>query len=113
MPTRPPPIGAPPGRYRTLGDAARDGQIVVLRCNRCRRTVNFLAIDLVPIIGAYHNAHEPVFNCTWCKTGEWVTTRLRIPQLEEYGYLTIRRPGRVIQTWYDAKLGVADGNGRK
>lgn len=37
--------------YR-MCDAAENVQLIKLRCNLCHRNVNFLAIDLVGIVGA-------------------------------------------------------------
>lgn len=66
MPVSFPPVHPYPGERRTLADAAKSGQIVTLRCYRCRRTVNFLAADLVGIVGPGHYLHVPPFACTRC-----------------------------------------------
>ncbi|TPW26342.1 hypothetical protein FJU08_22405 [Martelella alba] len=106
MPTRPPPRGMPIGRpWRTLGDAARDGQIVQIYCGGCRRQVNFLARDLAAIKGDMHYLHEPPFICSRCKTDEYIKISTHSPSDADYGDIRVRRPAGLRQIWKTVKLG--------
>lgn len=69
--------------------------------------MNYLASDLVPIVGGLHYAHEPPFPCSRCKSTEYMATALLSPNLGDYGDMIVRRPGEVrqIQTWRTVKLG--------
>lgn len=106
MPARRPPPGEPPGRgWRTIDHAAKDGMILQVRCGGCRRLVNYLAADLVPIIGWQHYAHEPPFPCSGCGTKEYMTTALLSPRAGDYGDMRVRRPAGMVQVWKTVKLG--------
>lgn len=99
----------PAARGYTLGDAANDKTILVVRCTTCRRTGHYLAIDLVKVFPdkADHPFRYPLFPCGNCKSAEFIRIELRFPTPGDHGNLTVRRPGEVkhIQTWHDAKLG--------
>ena len=92
---------------RRLRDAARDGQIVTVRCNLCRHTVNFLARDLVKILDPDRPAFAPPFPCSKCRSTEFLDVRTLTPSPADYGNLSVRRPGRVktVQLWRTVKLG--------
>jgi len=79
--------------------------LVELRCNMCRRGVSFLAHDLLPVCGADHPVHVAPFDCTHCGTAEFVRVRTRVPSLEEYGKLAIRRPVAQVWKWRSGMLG--------
>ena len=103
MPATPP--SANPYRNRRLADAARDGMLLTLRCNLCRRVVHFWAADLVPVLGRDHQAHVPPWPCTRCGTIEYVSLRWSIPGAADRAGLTVRRPvGQVLRwTWRDER----------
>jgi hypothetical protein len=106
MPERLPPITSHPSKApRTLRQAAEDGMVVELRCNLCRRRVTYLAHDLLRVCSPDHPVHVPPFPCGRCRTTEYVSTRCRIPLLEEYGKLAIRRPLRQVWKWGRSYLG--------
>jgi len=79
--------------------------LVELRCNLCRRGATYLAHDLLPVCGADHPAHVAPFACTRCGTAEFVRVRTRVPALEEYGRLAIRRPVEQVWKWRSGLLG--------
>lgn len=73
----------------------------------CRRSIYFMAIDLVTFIDPNHPLHIPVFRCEKCKTAEFVSMTTHYPQAGDYGRLPVRRLDKVIQVrkWRNAKLG--------
>lgn len=100
------PISSHPGKpARNLRDAANDGMILELRCNLCRRYVAFLARDLIEVCGPTHPLHLAPFGCTHCATKEYVRVKTRVPNLEEYGRLPIRRPVMQVWKWRTGLLG--------
>ena len=69
MPVSHPPVRAHPGKpFRTWSDAARDRQVVTIRCNGCRRSENFLAEDFALVFGPEQPVHIPPFACSRCGT---------------------------------------------
>lgn len=70
--THPPPEHPHPAKYRQYRDAARDNLLIVMKCGGCNRTVYFLASDLEGIVGGEHYAHVPPFECSRCRTTEYV-----------------------------------------
>lgn len=106
MPAGIPPVRAHPGKpFRTIRDAAKDGQLMVLRCNLCRRCVHFLAVDLVEVIDPKHPCHIPPFACSKCQTKEYVDVSWRNPQPGEIGELPVRRPAGWVMKWKTVKFG--------
>ncbi len=103
MPVSFPPVHPYPGKYRTLGDAARDNLLIVLRCNGCHRKVNFLASDLAEVIGKTHYAHVPPFKCSRCETDEYIDVSARYLDTKERGRTIVRRPAMAgkICRWHD------------
>jgi hypothetical protein len=102
------PIRAHPAKpFRTVSDAAMDGQLLVQKCNLCRRTTHFLASDLIDIIDPKHPVHIPFFQCSRCATSEYINTSVHHPSPGDYGRLDVRRHGpRVqVQKWRTVKLG--------
>jgi hypothetical protein len=104
MPVSFPPVHPYPGTYRTLGDAALDNLLIVMRCNGCHRTVHFLAADLAKVVGEDHYAHIPPFVCTRCGTDEYINMSTREPRAEDIGHVIVRRPRTEVR-WYNSKLG--------
>lgn len=45
----------PAQHIRTLQDAADDGQIIAVRCNLCRRLINYLATDLILVLNPIYS----------------------------------------------------------
>lgn len=87
-------------RNRTLSHCAAEGMLVVMRCNHCRRTVQYWASDLIIVLGAAHQAHVPPWSCSKCRTKEYVVMRWRVPSAQEIGSgLTVRRPIQKVEKW--------------
>ncbi|PTW99133.1 hypothetical protein DDE23_18730 [Pararhodobacter aggregans] len=86
---------------RSIRDCARDGMIIVMRCNHCRRQVNYWASDLAQVIeDPFHEAHIPPWGCAKCRTSEYMVMRWRVPSaLELSKGLTVRRPVRKVTKW--------------
>ena len=93
-------------RY-TLKDAAEACQLIVVRCNLCRRTVHYLASDLVEVFGGEVEARRPPISCSKCKSDDYIRCKPRLPEIGDYGSLVVRRPVGVKMTriWKDVKLG--------
>lgn len=91
----------------SLGQAADDGQLLVVRCNGCRRTLHYLASDLVEFFGREQPAHKPPFSCTRCGNDHLMHVSLRSPEAGDYGHLLVRRPAEIveIQKWRTVRLG--------
>jgi hypothetical protein len=89
-----------PAKNRNLGDCAREGTMITMRCNGCRRQVNFWATDLVAVLGPNHQAHVPPWPCTRCRTIEYVVMRSTYPSAADLqAGITVRRPVRQIVKW--------------
>jgi len=90
-------------------DAAKNGQLIQLRCNLCHRNVNFLASDLVGIVGANFPALAVPFPCSKCQKSDYIDVRIYTPLQADYGRMSVRRPDRVVKvhTWRSVKLGEA------
>lgn len=86
---------------RSLRDCAHDGMLMVMRCNRCRRQVNYWASDLVKVIeDPFHEAHVPPWGCKRCGTSEYMVMRWRLPSAEELAEgLIVRRPVKRVVRW--------------
>lgn len=86
---------------RSIRDCARDGMLITMRCNACRRQMNYWAADLAQVIeDRFHEAHVPPWGCGRCRTKEYMVMRWRIPSAEELASgLTVRRPVRKITKW--------------
>jgi hypothetical protein len=96
-----------PGSIHRLKHAAALGQLVVLRCNYCRRSVNFLASDLASLLGPERDALDPPFPCSKCRRTDYLRVTLKLPLPGDCGAILVRRPGPVrrIQTWRTVLLG--------
>jgi len=107
MPEGYPPSRHYPGKFHRLRDAAEIGQLVVVRCVRCRRGATYLASDLVQFLDPLRDAREPPFTCSKCGTTDSLKVSLKLPDAGDWGSLTVRRPGpvKVTQTWRTVKLG--------
>lgn len=86
---------------RSISDCARDGMLITMRCNGCRRQVNYWAADLLEVIeDPFHEAHRSPWGCAHCRTGEYMVMRWRIPAASEMAAgLTVRRPVKKITRW--------------
>ena len=96
-----------PGQEYLLRHAAEANQIIVCRCNLCRKLVRYLATDLVTILHPDRDALEAPFVCSSCGKTEYIYVKLTSPQAGDVGQLVLRRPGpvRVIRSWHWVKLG--------
>ena len=82
-----------------MRDAAESGQMLMVRCNLCHRTVNYWAYDLVKVVGPHHEVHVPPFQCSRCRTREYLDVKCTIPSASELATLTVRRPVKQIAKW--------------
>lgn len=108
MPSLHPPAHPHPAkRFYSLGEAARAGMLIVVRCNLCRRTVHYLAADLVEV-GAppKRPARSWAGACRQCGKSDYLRVDLRAPHPGDVGQLIVRRPGpaRVVREWRDLPL---------
>lgn len=96
-----------PGKAHLLKHAAEQGQLVFVKCGRCRRRAVYLASDLMALLGPERDALEPPFACSRCGTPEHIRVDCRVHFSDEVGHLLIRRPGPVRRTqlWRTVKLG--------
>ncbi|SMX31961.1 hypothetical protein COL8621_00665 [Actibacterium lipolyticum] len=109
MPAGYPPIHPHPGKpVRTIRDAARDGQLMILRCRLCRRCVHFLAADLVEVVEASHPCHIAPFGCSKCGSCDYVDIQWRSPAPGDIGTLLIRRPVGWKRVWKTVRFGDGD-----
>lgn len=88
-----------PFRNRRMCDAARDGMLITLRCNGCRRTMHFWAVDLVRVVGEDHQLHLAPWPCSRCRTAEYISVSWTVPGAAMLAGLTVRRPVRKIERW--------------
>jgi hypothetical protein len=95
-----------PGKAHLLRHAAAEGQLVFVRCTRCRRRAVYLATDLVTMLSPERDALLPPFPCSRCHTTDYVQVECRVHFSDEVGHLAIRRPSVVRRTvWRTVKLG--------
>ena len=96
-----------PGKAYSLRAAADSKLLLVVHCNLCHHTANYLAADLVRILDPGRDARIPPFECGACGTDDYVSVALRLPAAGDYGSLIVRRPAgiRLVQTWANLKLG--------
>lgn len=109
MPDQFPSAHPYPGRHYRLGEAAADGQLIIVRCEGCKRSVRYLASDLVTLLDPKRYAHLPPFPCGRCGTADRMKVRFHAPSPGDYGHLVVRRPGavKVTQMWRSVKLGAS------
>ncbi|WP_417415858.1 hypothetical protein [Hoeflea sp.] len=89
-----------PGKpARTLQDAANDQQIIIVRCDHCRRLVNYLATDLVQVLNPSRPVYAPPFACSKCGTANYMIVHVKTPSLADHGHLVIRRLLGVKSVW--------------
>jgi hypothetical protein len=106
MPEQNHPVRSHSGKpARTLQDAANDGMVLELRCALCRTRVTYLAHDLLRVCGPDHPVLVAPFDCGRCGTSEFIRVRPRVPALEEYGRLPLRRPVGQVWKWKVGLLG--------
>jgi hypothetical protein len=96
-----------PGKTYTLAKAAKDGHLVLVRCNLCRRLVRYLASDLATVLDPRRDALDPPYPCSKCGRLDYVKVKLHLPVSGDYGHLIVRRPAGVktTQMWKSVKLG--------
>ncbi|TDT74750.1 hypothetical protein BDE40_1466 [Litoreibacter halocynthiae] len=82
-----------------MRDAANLNQLLTVRCNLCRRSVNYWAHDLLKVVGPDHQLHVPPFPCSKCRTSEYLNVTYVIPLVSELENLTVRRPVKRIAKW--------------
>lgn len=96
----------PYARPFSLREAAERNMLVAVTCNHCRRSVHYLASDLVGILDPRRPALAPFSSCAKCKSREYIKIKLRSVHPGDFGVLIIRRPGktRLVRDWHDAAL---------
>lgn len=90
-----------------LDQAAADGQLIVCQCQSCRRVVRYLAVDLLPLLGADHRVMiKPPYPCR-CGEKDAIRIKVEQPTAGDYGSIDVRRPAgiRRTQLWRTVKLG--------
>lgn len=65
-------------KYR-LGDAAKDGRVLMCKCTGCRRNVYYLAEDLVELLGGDWDPALAPFECSRCGTDRYIFVAMRLP----------------------------------
>lgn len=108
MPFGHPPIKAHPSKpFRTLADEAQAGYLMKVNCNLCRRTIYYLAADLVQFVGAAHPVHIAPLACRTCKTAEYMRMTVHSPRIGDHRRLPGRRIDKVVRVtkWKDVLLG--------
>lgn len=114
LPSEPGSMPAPPwhqshypGQQHLLRHAAAEGQLVFVRCTRCRRAAVYLAGDLIKILNPERPALLTPFPCSKCGKADAIRVECRVPLPGEVGTLVVRRPGpvRVTQSWRNCRLG--------
>lgn len=83
----------------TLADLAADNRLMVVRCNLCRKTENYLAADLAKVMGGAQKAFNAFEHCPHCGNPRWLRVDIRLPTYQDDGKLKIRRPVRRAR-WY-------------
>jgi hypothetical protein len=84
----------------SLGDAARHGMIVMVRCGSCGKKVNYWAADLLQVVGPRHNLHQAPFPCATCKSSDCLTVRWEVPSTSTLDAgLIVRRPVKQVMRW--------------
>lgn len=82
-----------------MRDAAKQGQMLLVRCKLCHGSANYWAADLVRVVGPLHEVHVPPFPCSRCGTSEYVMVKWTIPPSSELSKLTVRRPVKQVSKW--------------
>lgn len=72
--------------------------MITLRCNHCRRSVNYWAADLVQVVGD-HQVHIPPWPCGRCGTRDFLHVSWEVPTTTTLNGLTVRRPVSKIEKW--------------
>ena len=81
--------------------------LVRCRCILCRRTVHYLATDLVEVFHRDTVIGHLWGRCPRCGSGDFWTEDERHPSSDDVGHLIIRRPAgvREIQLWKNEYYG--------
>lgn len=90
-----------------LADAAKDGQLLLVRCNMCKRSHHFLAADLLAFLNPKHPLHRPSFPCLYCRSTEYVSMKVHMPRAGAYSrlptgstpFLNTFRCGKIDDCW--------------
>lgn len=92
-----------PGKTHLLRHAAAENQLLIVKCNLCRRSITYLATDLVTVCDPGQPALTVPFACSKCRCTAFMRVTLTSPMAGDYGHIVVRRPGPVrrIQTWRD------------
>lgn len=73
---------------------------MIMRCNRCRREVNFWAEDLLKVLDYWHEAHVPSWPFSRCRTKEYMVMRWKLPTAGELqAGILVRRPVGQVTKW--------------
>jgi hypothetical protein len=101
----------PPGyrardRPYSLGQAADDGRVIIVKCTVCRKVVHFLASDLLEVLGDPNRpALDPPFKCSRCNQADYMRMDIRSLTPGDIGLLTVRRLGKpfIVRKWRNVK----------
>lgn len=87
-----------------LYKAANDRMLIVCTCLNCRKTVTYLALDLIPIHGPQAIVGSLWGRCPRCGSQVNWRERQRFPSSDDVGHLVLRRPNgfRKIHLWTNA-----------
>jgi len=81
--------------------------LIVCTCRHCRRTVNYLAADLLPIYGHLRLIGEVWRQCPRCGRSDGWREQARYATSDDVGNVLIRRPAgfRQVRQWKDEWYG--------
>lgn len=90
-----------------LKHAAQDGQLISMRCNGCRRQVNYYATELVDILGPNWPIKHPPWPCSACRSKEWIEVRGIFPSQTDQGKFYVRRLVKIkrVPVWRNELFG--------
>jgi predicted nucleic-acid-binding Zn-ribbon protein len=96
-------------RLWTVRAAADQGQVLVVTCNLCRVTHNYLPADIEELCGNVSlDRLLQKFKCQGCGKKNYLQMKLHFPHGSEYGTLKVRRLKRIrtvkVPVWSDELL---------
>lgn len=94
------PLNLRPGKHYSMADAAAHDMVISITCRPCRKTINYLATDLVKVVGPTHPVVRAPWRCRKCGAQEWLEVKweMRTAHLPKPG-LIIRRPVGQVMRW--------------
>lgn len=87
-------------RNRMVYHCAADRMLMTVYCGGCRRRVHYWASDLMQVLDRFHEAHDPPWPCSRCRSREYLAMTWHVPSAAELANgLTVRRPVKKIEKW--------------